>query len=116
MLKEKKDLRKKRVRFHIKKDDLVEVNTGEEKGRRGRVLEIIPDKNQAIIEGINLVKKHQRARSQTKPSGIVTVPGPLHVSNLVLICPKCGKKVKIRKDKIENRRVRICKKCGEIIE
>ncbi len=116
MLKEKQDLRKKRVRFHIKKDDLVEVNTGEEKGRRGRVLEIIPDKNQAIIEGINLVKKHQRARSQTKPSGIVTVPGPLHVSNLVLICPKCGKKVKIRKDKIENRRVRICKKCGEIIE
>jgi large subunit ribosomal protein L24 len=116
MLKQKKELKEKRTRFHIKKDDLVEVNTGEEKGRRGRVLEIIPDKNQAIIEGINLVKKHQRARSQTKPSGIVTVPGPLHVSNLVLICPKCGKKVKIRKDKIENRRVRICKKCGEIIE
>lgn len=116
MIKQKAELRKRRVKFHIKKDDLVEVNTGEERGRRGRVLEIIAGKNQAIVEGINLVKKHQRARSQTKPSGIVTVPGPLHLSNLVLICSKCGKKVKIRKEKIENRRVRICKKCGEIIE
>ena len=111
-----KESKKAELRFHIKKDDLVEVNTGEEKGRRGRVLEIIPAKSQAIIEGINLVKKHQRARSQTKPSGIVTVPGPLHISNLVLICSKCGKKTRIKKEKIENKRVRICKKCGEIIE
>ncbi len=104
------------MKFHIKKDDLIEVNTGVEKGRRGRILEIIPEKNQAIIEGINLVKKHQRARSQTKPSGIVTVPAPIHISNLVLICSKCGKKTKIKRDKIEDRRVRICKECGEIIE
>lgn len=104
------------VHFHIRKDDLVEVNTGEEKGRRGRVLELIPKKSQAIVEGINLVKKHERARSQTKPSGIVTVPGPLHLSNLVLICSKCGKKTRIKKEKIENKRVRICKKCGEIVE
>ncbi|MCK4250569.1 50S ribosomal protein L24 [candidate division WOR-3 bacterium] len=113
----KKQLKEKnRVKFHIKKDDLIEVNTGVEKGRRGRILEIIPEKNQAIIEGINLVKKHQRARSQTKPSGIVTVPAPIHISNLVLICSKCGKKTKIKRDKIEDRRVRICKECGEIIE
>ncbi|MBA7512589.1 50S ribosomal protein L24 [subsurface metagenome] len=104
------------MKFHIKKDDLIEVNTGVEKGRRGRILEIIPEKNQAIIEGINLVKKHQRARSQTKPSGIVTVPAPIHISNLVLICSKCGKKTKIKRDKIEDRRVRICKECGETIE
>ncbi|MCK4755663.1 50S ribosomal protein L24 [candidate division WOR-3 bacterium] len=104
------------MKFHIKKGDLVEVNTGVEKERKGRVLEIIPEKNQAIIEGINLVKKHQRARSQTKPSGIVTVPAPIHISNILLICSKCGKKTKIKKDKIENRRVRICKECGEIIE
>lgn len=113
----KKQLRKKNmVRFHIKKNDLVEINTGEEKGRRGRVLEVIAKKQQAIIEGINLVKKHQRARSQTKPSGIVTVPAPIHIANLVLICAKCGKKTKIRKEKIEDKKTRICKKCGEIIE
>jgi len=102
--------------FHIRKNDLVEVITGEEKERRGRILEVIPEKTMAIVEGVNLVKKHQRARSQTKPSGIVTVPAPIHVSNLVLICPKCGKKAKVRFEKIENKRVRICKKCGESLE
>ena len=112
----KKKLQQKKQKFHIKKNDLVEVNSGEEKGRRGRVLEIIPEKGYALVEGINLVRKHQRARSQTKPSGIVTVPAPLHISNLVLICPKCGKKVKVRREKIENRRVRICRECGEIID
>jgi large subunit ribosomal protein L24 len=113
----KKELKKKnRVKFHIKKNDLVEVNTGEEKGRRGRILEIISEKQQAIVEGINLVKKHQRARSQTKPSGIVTVPAPIRIANLVLICSKCGKKTSVRKEKIEDRKARICKKCGEIIE
>jgi large subunit ribosomal protein L24 len=112
----RKKLKKQRVRFHIKKNDLVEINIGEEKERRGRVLEVIPEKSQAIVEGVNLVKKHQRARSQTKPSGIMTVPAPIHISNLVLICPKCGKRAKVKREKIENRRVRICKKCGEIIE
>ncbi len=107
---------KSKINFHIKKNDLVEVNTGEEKGRRGRVLDVFPEKNQALIEGINLVKKHQRARSQTKPSGIVTIPAPVHISNLVLICSKCGKKAKVRRERIENRRVRICTECGEIIE
>ena len=111
--KKKKD---KRMKFHVRKNDLVEVITGEERERRGRVLEIIPAKTMAIVEGVNLVKKHQRARSQTKPSGIVTVPAPVHISNLVLICPKCGKKAKVRMEKIENKRVRICKKCGESLE
>ncbi len=106
----------KKLKFDIKKNDLVEVILGEEKGRRGRVLEVDREKGKAIVEGVNLVKKHQRARSQTQPSGIITKPAPIHISNLVLICPKCGKKTKIRREKIEKRRVRICKECGEIIE
>ncbi len=114
MIDEKK--KNKRTKFHVRKNDLVEVITGEERERRGRVLEIIPAKTMAIVEGVNLVKKHQRARSQAKPSGIVTVPAPVHISNLMLICPKCGKKAKVRMEKIENKRVRICKKCGESLE
>jgi large subunit ribosomal protein L24 len=114
-MKPDKTKNKKQV-FHIRKNDLVEVITGEENERRGRVLEVIPESAMAIVEGINLVKKHQRARSQTKPSGIVTVPAPVHVSNLVLICPKCGKKARVRMEKIENKRVRICRKCGESLE
>jgi large subunit ribosomal protein L24 len=116
MIRQKKEKKSNRQIFHVRKNDLVEVNTGEEKGRRGRILEVIPEKNQAIVEGINLVKKHQRARSQAKPSGIVTVPGPLHISNLVLICPKCNKKAKTKRDMIDKKRTRICKQCGEIIE
>ncbi|OGC43076.1 50S ribosomal protein L24 [candidate division WOR-3 bacterium RBG_13_43_14] len=116
MLKQKHGHQKKKETFHIKKDDLVEVNTGEEKGRRGRVLEIFSEKKQAIVEGINLVKKHQRARSQTKPSGIVSIPAAVHISNLVLICSKCGKKTSTRREKIERKRTRICKACGEIVE
>lgn len=106
----------RRQKYHIRKNDLVEVITGEESERRGRVLEVIPEKAMAIVEGVNLVKKHQRARSQAKPSGIVTVPAPVHVSNLVLICPKCAKKATVRMEKIEKKRVRICKKCGESLE
>uniref|UniRef100_A0A7C4XLJ4 Large ribosomal subunit protein uL24 n=1 Tax=candidate division WOR-3 bacterium TaxID=2052148 RepID=A0A7C4XLJ4_UNCW3 len=105
-----------KIKFHIKKNDLVEVNTGEEKGRRGRVLEVNREKGTALVEGLNLVKKHQRARSPTKPSGIMTIPAPIHISNLVLICPKCGKKTKVKREKVENKRVRICRQCGEIIE
>jgi len=116
MIRQRKEKEIKRQTFHIRKNDLVEVNTGEEQGRRGRVLEVVPEKQQAIVEGINLVKKHQRARSQTKPSGIVTVPGPMHISNLALICPKCNKKSKTKRDTVDKKRVRICKKCGEIIE
>ncbi len=103
-------------RFHIKKNDLVEVNTGEEKGRRGRVLEVNRERQTAVVEGVNLVKKHQRARSPTKPAGIITIPAPIHISNLILICPKCGKKTRIRREKVEKRRVRVCKECGEIID
>ncbi len=106
----------KKIKFNIKKNDLVEVILGEEKGRRGRVLEVDREKGKAIVEGVNLVKKHQRARSRTQPSGIITKPAPIHISNIVLICPKCGKKTKIKREKIEKRRVRICKECGEIIE
>jgi large subunit ribosomal protein L24 len=105
-----------RPKFNIKKNDLIEVITGEEKGRRGRVLEIISEKTQALVEGLKLMKKHQRARSQNQPAGIVTVPSPIHISNLVLICSKCGKKTKIIWKKIEKKRARTCKECGEIIE
>ncbi len=116
MLKQKHSIKKQKLSFHVKKNDLVEINTGDEKGRRGRVLDIISEKQQAVVEGINLVKKHQRARSQTKPSGIVTVPAAVHISNLTLICSKCGKKTAVRREKIERKRTRICKECGEIIE
>jgi large subunit ribosomal protein L24 len=110
-----KNIKSNKLKFHIRKNDLVEIITGEERGRRGRVLEINRDKATALVEGVNLVKKHQRARSQTATSGIVTVPAPVHVSNIVLICAKCGKKTTVKKQTVDKERVRICKLCEEII-
>lgn len=104
----------------LRKGDVVEVITGEEKGRRGKILRIEWHKesksHRAIVEGINLAKKHQRARGPDKPGGIVDLPNPIDISNLVLICPKCGKPAKVHRQKHEGRRVRVCRECEEIID
>ncbi len=106
--------------MNFRKGDVVEVITGEEKGRRGKILQIEWDKNKrsyrAIVEGLNLAKKHQRTKGPDKPGGIVDLPNPIDVSNLVLICPKCGKRAKVRREEHEGRRVRVCKQCKEIID
>ncbi|MCS7258046.1 MAG: 50S ribosomal protein L24, partial [candidate division WOR-3 bacterium] len=95
----------------LKKGDLVEVITGEEKGRRGKILEIIKDKKRnlirAVVEGVNLVKKHKRTVRADRPGGIIEIPSPISISNLGLLCPKCGKITKIRREKIEGKRKRI---------
>jgi large subunit ribosomal protein L24 len=103
----------------IKKNDVVEVITGEEKGKRGKVLRVIRDKAQRIrvlVDGVNLAKKHQKTRSADKPGGIIDLPNPIHISNVCLICPKCGKKTKLRREKKEGRRIRICRLCEEAID
>jgi large subunit ribosomal protein L24 len=104
----------------LRKGDLVEVITGEEKGKRGKILEMVKDKDKkqirAVVEGINLAKKHKRTQSATSPGGIIDLPNSLHLSNIALLCPKCGKMTKIRRHVIEGKRVRICKLCQEMID
>lgn len=106
--------------MQLKKGDVVEVTTGEERGRRGKVLRVEWNDRtkgyRAIVEGVNLAKRHQRPRGPNKPGGIVDLPNPIDVSNLALICPKCGKRTKVKREEHEGRRVRVCKKCEEIID
>ncbi len=106
--------------MQLRKGDVVEVITGEERGRQGKILRIEwHDKTKsyrAIVEGINLAKRHQRTRGPDKPGGIVDLPNPINVSNLALICPKCGKRAKVKREEHEGRRVRVCKVCNEIID
>lgn len=106
--------------MNLRKGDLVEVITGEERGRRGKVLRIALDKDsghqRVIVEGVNLAKKHQRTKGAGKPGGIVDLPNAIDVSNVVLLCPKCGKKARVRREAHENRRVRVCRQCDEIID
>jgi large subunit ribosomal protein L24 len=102
--------------MHIRKGDLVEVISGEERGRQGKVLRITKDKKRVVVDRINFVKRHKRMSKQGQPGGIVDVPAPLAVSNLALMCPKCGKKTKVRREKHEGKRKRVCKLCDEVFD
>jgi len=104
-------------KFHIKKNDLVMVVQGREKGKSGRVLRVLPEKEKLIIEKINFIKRHTRPHGQQKQGGIIEKEAPLHVSNVMLLCEKCNKPVRIGHRLIEgDRKVRFCRKCGELFD
>jgi large subunit ribosomal protein L24 len=102
---------------HIKKNDLVMVINGKEKGKSGRVLKVLPEKEKVIIEKINFIKRHSRPRGQQKRGGIIEKEAPLHVSNVMLLCEKCNKPVRIGHRIMEgSKKARVCRKCGEIFD
>lgn len=96
----------------IKKDDTVLIISGKYKGKKGKVLKIFPKKDKVLVEGINLVKKHQKPKREGEKGQIVQLPSPIFVSNSKFICPKCGKATRIGYKIVENKKTRICKKCG----
>jgi large subunit ribosomal protein L24 len=101
-------------KLHIKKGDTVFVNAGENKGRQGRVLEIIRKSDRAIVEGINLVSKHTKPNAKSPQGGIIKKEAPVHISNLMLVDPSTGKPTRIgRKSTGDSRLVRYSKKSGE---
>ena len=101
-------------KFKLRKEDNVQVITGKDKGKKGRILKILRDKDRVVVEGINLVKKAQKKRKQQDRGGIVEVAAAIHSSNVMLICKKCGP-VKIGYKSGVDKKVRICRKCGEAI-
>lgn len=109
----------KKTRFapklHIKKGDRVRVIAGDYKGAEGEVLQVFPAKNRAIVENVNIVKKHQKP-TQDNPGGIVEMPAPIHVSNLMLLDPKTGEPTRIGRKLVDGKLVRYSKKTGEIIK
>ena len=101
--------------FRIKKKDNVLVRTGKDKGKQGQVKTVFPERQRAIVEKVNLVKKHTRATQQS-PGGVIEIEAPIRLSNLQLVCPKCDKPTRIKFDTLEDgEKVRICKKCGEMV-
>ena len=100
----------------IKKNDKVIVLAGKEQGKIGNVLKVDMEKCNAIVEKINVIKRHSRARSKTPKGGIVEKEAPIHISNLMLICNKCAEPTRIGKRILEDgSRARVCKKCGELL-
>ncbi len=101
-----------RPKFHVKKDDTVVVLTGKDKGKTGKILKVIPKKMRVIVEGVNIIKKHQKPTPNNPEGGIITKEAPIHVSNVLLFCPKCSKGVRTRKKIDGDKKVRVCVKCG----
>ncbi|MGM0531192.1 MAG: 50S ribosomal protein L24 [Bacteroidota bacterium] len=107
----------KRKKLHIKKGDTVYVNTGEDKGQQGRVLEVYPDTQRALVEGVNMVSKHTRPNNDNPQGGIIKKEAPVHISNLMLVDPSTGEPSRIgRKLDDDNKLVRYSKKSGEEIK
>ncbi|HEY5571014.1 MAG TPA: 50S ribosomal protein L24 [Bacteroidales bacterium] len=104
-------------KLHIKKGDTVYVNTGEDKGKTGRVLSVLVKNSRAVVEGINMVSKHTKPNAKTPQGGIVKLEAPIHISNLNVLDPKSGKPTRIgRKLNDEGVLVRYSKKSGEEIK
>ncbi len=104
-------------KLHIKKGDTVMVNSGESRGRQGRVLRVIPDKERAIVEGLNMRKKHTKPNAKFPQGGIIDQEAPIHISNLNVVDPKSGKGVRIgRRLNDAGKSVRYSKKSGEEIK
>ncbi len=104
-------------KFHIKKGDQVIVNAGEYKGQQGRVLEVVRDKERAIVEGVNMVSKHTKPNAQNPQGGITKQEAPVHISNLNLVDPSTGTATRVgRKLNDKNKVVRYSKKSGEEIK
>ena len=103
-------------KLHIKKGDTVYVNAGNYKGETGKVLLVDPSKDRAIVEGVNIVKKHTKPNAKNPQGGIVSQEAPIHVSNLQLIDPKSGKPTRVGYRMDGDKKVRYAKKSGEEIK
>jgi len=102
-------------KLHLKQGDKVKVIAGSAKGSEGVIAKIIADKNCAIVEGVNLVKKHQKPTNDV-PGGIIDKAAPIHLSNLMLVDPKSGETTRVGRKEVDGKLERYSKKSGEIIK
>ncbi len=105
------------TRIRLKKGDTVKVIAGKDVGKTGKVLRVIPARGRLIVEGVNFVKRHARRTREDRAGGIHEVEASVHVSNVILMCPKCHQPTRIGNTALaDGTKVRVCRKCGEVIE
>ena len=107
-----------RLATPIRKNDNVLVTTGKDRGKRGRVLKVVPETNRVVVEGVNFIKRHTKPNPQRNiKGGLVEREASLHASNVQLVCPECGKPTRLgRKVLGDGRKVRICRKCEGVVD
>jgi large subunit ribosomal protein L24 len=107
-----------RLATPIRKNDNVMVVTGKDRGKRGRVLKVVPDKNRVVVEGVNLIKRHTKPNPQRGvKGGLVEREAALHASNVQLVCPECGRATRLGRRVLgDGRKVRICRKCEGVVD
>lgn len=103
-------------KFHIKKGDLVKVIAGNHKGKQGQVLEVLKEKSRALVEGVNIVKRHTKPSAQFPEGGIIEKEGSIHISNLMLIDAKSGEPTRVARQLKDGKLVRVAKKSKEVIK
>lgn len=101
--------------MRLKKGDQVIVTVGKDKGRKGKIEKVFPQRAMVLIPGINIYKKHVKPRDKGKPGGIIDVVRPMCISKVALLCPKCGQRTRVGWQAEEEKKERICKKCKAII-
>jgi len=102
---------------YIRKNDKVMVIAGKEKGKIGTVLKLIPQTDRAVVEKLNMVKRHTKPGGKSAQGGIIEKEAPIHISNLMIVCGKCAEPARMGRKILEDgSKVRYCKKCGEIID
>ncbi|MHB1610864.1 MAG: 50S ribosomal protein L24 [Sulfobacillus sp.] len=102
---------------NVRKGDLIRVIAGRDKGKEGRIVRSIPREERVLVEKINLVKRHQKPNQEYAQGGIITKEAPIHVSNVMLVCPSCKKATRVAHKFLDSgKKVRACKKCGAAIE
>jgi len=101
----------------IRKDDTVVIIAGKDSGKKGKVRHALPNEDRVIVEGLNMIKRHSRARRAARQAGIIELEAPVHVSNVMLVCEKCGKPTRVSFRFLDDgKKVRICSSCREVID
>lgn len=102
--------------MNVKLNDNVVVLAGKDKGKQGKVVAVSPKTNKVTVEGVNIQHKHEKARTAQDTSKIVDVEGPIDASNVMVVCDACGKATRIRHSEVDGKSVRICIKCGAVLD
>ena len=99
-------------KVHVKKDDTVIVISGDDKGKKGKVIAVSPKEDKVIVEGVNIVSKHVKPRRQGEAGGITKVEGAIYASKVQHYCSKCDKAVRVKAKDVDGKKVKVCAKCG----